>query len=185
MNEFASEENWAMVFLCTTNSNHLSGTSHLSHLHFQNEYFSLDINIIVLNSFNNDGHGCSCLPDANFYKNLCLNFPSHCLWSAQFAIVITPPGGNFSSLRLETSGINLIKRQEELWYNVSRAAVVLWARPGNSPGHSLSPGSGLAGDWAATEMRERRWGTETGGAGDTGTRSGAGHQASQRAEILM
>ena len=30
MNEFASEENWAMVFLCT-NSNHLSGTSCLCH----------------------------------------------------------------------------------------------------------------------------------------------------------
>ena len=36
--------------------------------------------------------------------------------------------------------------------------MVLWARPGNSPGHSLSPGSGLAGDWAATEMRRERGG---------------------------
>ena len=40
MNEFASEENWAMVFLCTNSSNHLSGTSYFRRLHFQIEYFT-------------------------------------------------------------------------------------------------------------------------------------------------
>ena len=105
-------------------------------------------------------------------QNLCLIFPSLCLWSGQFVIVITLQGGNFSSLRPETSGINLIKRQE-LWYNVGAVGLVtalataglwlwLWSR------------RRLGSDW--DEERERRWGTQTGGAGDTATGSGAARE---------
>ena len=97
-------------------------------------------------------------------QNLCLIFPSLCLWSGQFAIVITPLGGNFSSLRPETSGINLINRQE-LWYNVG-------CGPGNSPGHS----SALALALVSPETGQRlRW----------GERGGEGHRQAGRGTLPL